>query len=187
MRLRRPITSWAARPLRPSWKGFFPAWPIPVIGLDHLAFIVAVGVAVGVAGLNLVIPALFIVGLRGRRGAARARRCVAGRRNAGCTLGPRRRRDDCLGPFHRHAWVWTALFVAAGLIHGYAFGESIYGAEASPLVAYLVGLIVVQSVLATVVALIARRSGAAAVEPRLAGAAIAGIGLAILAGQLLPA
>ena len=33
----------------------------PVIGLDHLAFIVAVGVAVGVAGLNLAIPALFIV------------------------------------------------------------------------------------------------------------------------------
>src|SRR6185436_5259329 len=32
----------------------------PVIGLDHLAFIVAVGVAVGVAGLNLIIPALFI-------------------------------------------------------------------------------------------------------------------------------
>src|SRR5216683_2935674 len=33
----------------------------PVIGLDHLAFIVAVGVAVGIAGLNLAIPALFIV------------------------------------------------------------------------------------------------------------------------------
>ena len=75
----------------------------------------------------------------------------------------------------------------AGLVHGYAFGESIYGAEASPLAAYLVGLVVVQAVLATAVALIARRSGAAAVEPRLAGAAIAGIGLAILAGQLLPA
>jgi len=158
----------------------------PVIGLDHLAFIVAVGVAVGVAGLNLIIPALFIAAsaagvalhvrgttLPGGEILVALSVLVAG---AAIALGRSMR-----------AWVWTALFVAAGLVHGYAFGESIYGAEASPLVAYLVGLVVVQSVLATVVALIARRSGAAAVEPRLAGAAIAGIGLAILAGQLLPA
>ena len=158
----------------------------PVIGLDHLAFIVAVGVAVGVAGLNLIIPALFIaasaagvalhvrgVTLPGGEMLVALSVLVAG---AVIALGRSMR-----------AWVWTALFVAAGLVHGYAFGESIYGAEASPLVAYLVGLVVVQSVLATVVALIARRSGAPAVEPRLAGAAIAGIGLAILAGQVLPA
>jgi urease accessory protein len=158
----------------------------PVIGLDHLAFIVAVGVAVGVAGLNLIIPALFIVA--SAAGVALHVRGVALPGGemlvalsvlvAGVAIAWGR---------SMHAWAWTALFVAAGLFHGYAFGESIYGAEASPLVAYLVGLIVVQSVLATVVALIARRSGTAAVEPRLAGAAIAGIGLAILAGQLLPA
>jgi urease accessory protein len=79
------------------------------------------------------------------------------------------------------------LFAVAGLIHGYAFGESIYGAEASPLAAYLIGLAVIQAVLATAVAFFARRFSAAALEPRLAGAAIAGIGLAILAGQVLPA
>ena len=32
----------------------------PVIGLDHLAFIVAMGVAAGVATLNLAIPVVFI-------------------------------------------------------------------------------------------------------------------------------
>src|SRR5262245_54518391 len=32
----------------------------PLIGIDHLAFIVAVGLAVGMAGLSMLIPALFI-------------------------------------------------------------------------------------------------------------------------------
>ena len=31
------------------------------------------------------------------------------------------------------AW-WMAVFVAAGLFHGYTYGDSIYGAEAAPLV-----------------------------------------------------
>ena len=74
----------------------------------------------------------------------------------------------------------------AGFAHGYAFGESIFGAEASPLAAYLVGLVIVQAAIATGVAVLAWRSAAAAVQSRLAGAAIAGIGIAILAGQLLP-
>ena len=32
----------------------------PVIGADHLAFLIAVGVAVGVGGLNLALPVLFV-------------------------------------------------------------------------------------------------------------------------------
>jgi urease accessory protein len=36
-----------------------------------------------------------------------------------------------------------ALFVMVGLIHGYALGESIYGAERTPLAAYPVGLAVI--------------------------------------------
>ena len=40
------------------------------------------------------------------------------------------------------------LFAMAGLVHGYALGESIVGAESTPLGAYLVGLLVVQSLLA---------------------------------------
>jgi urease accessory protein len=40
------------------------------------------------------------------------------------------------------------LLAVAGLVHGYALGESIVGAEPEPLGAYLVGLLVVQSLLA---------------------------------------
>jgi urease accessory protein len=167
-------------------EGFLSGLAHPVIGLDHLAFIVAVGLVAGVAGLNLAIPALFIVtssiGVAAHmRGVTLpgAEIMVALSVLIGGTM-------IALGR-SLQAWIWAALFVAAGLVHGYAFGESIFGAEASPLAAYLAGLAVIQAALATAVVLMARRSSAAATEPRLAGAAIAGIGIAILAGQLLPA
>jgi len=158
----------------------------PVIGLDHLAFVVAVGVAVGVAGLSLALPALFIaasmVGVAIHVGGATlpgAEALVAlSVMVAGLMLALGR---------SLQAWLWALLFAIGGLLHGYAFGESIFGAEATPLVAYLIGLAAIQTVLATAVAWLARRSAREAVEPRLAGAAIAGVGLAILAGQFLPA
>ena len=158
----------------------------PVIGLDHLAFIVAMGVAVGVAGLSLAIPLLFVAAsavgvalhVRGLQLPVVELVVAASVLVAGATIALGR---------SVQAWVWGALFAVAGLFHGYAFGESIFGAEQTPLAGYLAGLVIVQAALATVVALVARRGGAGAIQPRLAGATIAGIGLAILAGQLFPA
>jgi urease accessory protein len=43
--------------------------------------------------------------------------------------------------------VSLVLAVAAGFFHGYAYGEAVIGAEATPLAAYLVGLALVQSML----------------------------------------
>ncbi|MBA3477539.1 MAG: HupE/UreJ family protein, partial [Lautropia sp.] len=40
-----------------------------------------------------------------------------------------------------------ALAVAAGLLHGHAFGEAVIGAEATPLLAYLAGLAVIQALM----------------------------------------
>ena len=80
------------------------------------------------------------------------------------------------------------LFVLVGLIHGYALGESIFGAERTPLAAYLIGLAGIQSAVAlaamTVARIIARKDEA---KLRLVGAGIAGIGLAVLVQQLIPA
>ena len=81
------------------------------------------------------------------------------------------------------------LFALAGLLHGYALGESIYGAEPTPLYAYLLGLAVIQSAVAlaamSVAQLIAKKS--ADLSPlRLVGAGIAGIGLAVLMQQIIP-
>jgi urease accessory protein len=55
-----------------------------------------------------------------------------------------------------HFGSWMALFIVAGFFHGYAYSESIYGAESTPLAAYLTGLVVVQTILTVGVALITR-------------------------------
>jgi urease accessory protein len=82
------------------------------------------------------------------------------------------------------------LFVLVGLTHGYALGESIYGAERTPLTAYLIGLAVIQSAIALAAMTIARGVTRLSGEPstlRLIGAGIAGIGLALLVQQIIPA
>jgi urease accessory protein len=82
-----------------------------------------------------------------------------------------------------------ALFAGVGIIHGYALGESIYGAEPTPRYAYLSGLAVSQGTIALAAAhltrLLAQRSPD--VSPlRLVGAGIVGIGLAVLMQQVIP-
>ena len=167
-------------------QGLFSGLGHPIIGIDHLAFLVAMGIVVGVAGLSLVIPLLFIIAsalgvalhvsgitLPIAELVVATSVLVAG---AAIATGGRPR-----------AWAWLALFSIAGLFHGYAFGESIFGAERTPLIAYLLGLVIVQGALATGVAMLSRRASADNVRPRLAGAVIAGIGIAVLAGQLFPA
>ena len=80
-----------------------------------------------------------------------------------------------------------ALFVLVGLIHGYALGESIFGAERTPLAAYLVGLAVIQSVVALAAMALARAFARSdAVRLRLIGADIVSIGLAVLVQQMVP-
>jgi urease accessory protein len=82
-----------------------------------------------------------------------------------------------------------ALFAAVGLLHGYALGESIYGAEPTPLYAYLLGLAVIQSAVVLGAMIVARMMWRRSDDHsplRLTGAGIAGIGLAILVQQIVP-
>jgi len=159
----------------------------PVIGLDHLAFLIAVGVAVGVGGLNLVLPVLFVAAsaigvaihvngfsLPGSELIVALSVVIVGALVASGRAVP--------------LAAWGALFGLAGLTHGYAYGESIFGAEPTPLGAYLLGLVVIQSLLAVGVAMLWRKAGlnVSAVAPRLAGAVVVGIGLAAVIGQLIP-
>src|SRR5262245_42249836 len=122
----------------------------PVIGIDHLAFIVAVGLAVGVAGLSLAMPVVFVVAsalgvaihvgganLPGAELVVAASVILAG----GLLAAGNAARGSLV--------MWGALFAVAGLFHGYAYGESIFGAERTPLGAYLIGLVIVQTAIAT--------------------------------------
>ena len=160
----------------------------PIIGLDHLAAVLAVGalaathragvalalgyvvamivgVAIHLQGVTLTgaefLVALSVILL----GVLLTRKSVV---KSGALLG---------------------LFALAGLLHGYVMGESIVGAEQAPLAAYLIGLTIIQSAIAAG-AMYAANFVLARREPltlRLAGATIAGIGVAILVQQIVPA
>lgn len=168
-------------------EGFLSGIGHPIIGADHLAFLLAIGIAVGIGGLNLALPALFVLAsaigvmlhVNGINLPSAEIAVALSVLLAGFLIA--RGRVLSVGS-------WAALFAVAGLFHGYAFGESIVGAEKSPLQAYLVGLIFIQSALAVATALFMRSRGAAvsALAPRLAGAAIGGVGLTALIGQLIP-
>ena len=158
----------------------------PIIGPDHLAFLVAIGVAVGVGGLSFATPFLFLVAMASGVAAhvaafniPAAEMIVALSVIVAGVLLALDRRIPASG--------WAAIFSIAGFFHGYAYGESIYGAETTPLAAYLVGLVAVQTVLVLAIAFATRTAWkVSAIGPRLVGAAICGVGLTVLVGQIIP-
>ena len=159
----------------------------PVIGLDHLAFIVAARLFAAVAGMSLFAPLLFVVGSLVGVGLhlmlldlPAAEIVIAASVLAGGWLLARGRAVES------HMLVF-ALFLVVGVFHGYAFGEAIVGSEQTPLIAYLAGLAAIQSAIALGVYFLVRSRGWAveAMQPRLAGAAIVGVGITFLAGQLV--
>lgn len=158
----------------------------PVIGLDHLAFIVGAGLMAGVAGRAWSGPLFFVAG--GLAGAVL---------HLGGADIPFVELAICLSVlavaaalFARRAGpppLFAGLLAIAGVLHGYAYAESIIGAEPGPLYAYLAGFSVIQYVIAAGAALIAARlvgreetGGAPAL--RLAAIVIAIVGVLPFAG-----
>jgi urease accessory protein len=160
----------------------------PIIGLDHFAAVIAVACLASVHRAGWLLVAGFVVAMIAGaaihvRGATvpAAEIMVA---LSVITLGMVLLRDRSLP-----AGVALGLFAAVGLIHGYSLGESIYGAESSPLVAYFIGLAAIQTAVALAAmfgarTVLQRQSGILTL--RLAGAGIAGIGLAVLMQHVIP-
>lgn len=119
----------------------------PVIGIDHLAAIVGVGMLAALMGRGPSVVLAFSVAMVAGVGIHLAGVSLpAGEFLVGLTtlaIGALVILRRSMG-----TGLAAALFAVAGLVHGYALGESIIGAEASPLLAYLLGLLVVQSVIA---------------------------------------
>lgn len=164
----------------------------PIIGPDHLAFIVALGIAAAlVRGAPALIAAFVAMSTAGvlfhlaKLDVPMSESLVALTVIlAGAALIWSR-------SMARPAWL--ALAAAAGLLHGYAFGESIIGAERTVLGAYLIGIAVVTAVIAAVVMWLAQRAFAnestdsAATFPRsrIAGIVLGGIGALLFIGTLV--
>ena len=117
----------------------------PVIGLDHFAFlVVAMLLSCALKGTaRFLVPLAFVGATLGgtalHLGAANipmSETLVALSVVIGGVLALTRR--------YPGAFALSAIFAVSGILHGYAYGESIVGAETTPLLAYLIGFAAVQ-------------------------------------------
>jgi urease accessory protein len=156
----------------------------PIIGPDHLAFILAAGLLAAPRARGLLLPVAFVVGSflgsllhLGGASLPAGEIVVAGSvLLLGLLLVLQARINDGL---------FAALLALAGLFHGYAFGESIFGAEQTPLVSYLIGLGIIEYALSAGTVLVWRmlQRRHTALLPRLsriAGAGVAAVGAVFL-------
>ncbi|MEA2976976.1 MAG: urease accessory protein [Alphaproteobacteria bacterium] len=169
-------------------EGFLSGLGHPILGLDHLAAIVAVGciAASQTRGAMLVVGFVtaMMAGTAAHVGEATIPASEILVALSVIVLG------SVMLLRSLSSGMALALFALAGFFHGYALGESIAGAEPTPLYAYLAGLAIIQSGIALAAVTIVRGwSVRPAFEParlRLVGAGIVGIGLAVLAQQIVP-
>jgi len=169
--------------------GFLSGFAHPVIGIDHFAFLLAVGLLASAASTPFLSPLVFV-------GAAL---CGTAIHLASIDLPLAELFVACsvvvvgaLVFIYRRLSAIHLLGVSAlaGIYHGYAYGESIVGAEQSPLLAYLVGLAAVQCVIAIGVigGMRALENRATHLRPyglRVGGALVTSIGLFFVARNLL--
>lgn len=198
MNLWKSLTFWAVifslfLPISPVWAhhmtggelpntflaGFISGLTHPVIGLDHLASIVAVAV---LRPAGILIPIGFILST---------------------TLGTGLHLLGLELPFlelviassvllfggflllkEQPDFLLTELLtIGAGLFHGYAYGEAIFGAETTPLISYLVGFSLIQAGIAIGTFWVVKNLSAQSYKP--IGFIICGIGFSFVFNQVI--
>lgn len=115
----------------------------PIIGIDHLAFIMGVGLMAQLVARTALLPLLFVAGT-----VVGCFLHVQGYDLPWSELVIAASVVVAAGILATHARVpiiiLSGLFVVAGAFHGYAYGESIIGAERAPLASYVVGFAAIQ-------------------------------------------
>ena len=131
-------------------QGLLSGFGHPVIGVDHLAAIVGVGILAALAGRSAAVVLAFSVAVIAGVGLHLSRIDLPA---SELFVGLTTLLIGALVILRQSMSAGRALllFAIAGLVHGYALGESIVGAEASPLMAYLLGLLVMQTAIGVVV------------------------------------
>ncbi len=168
----------------------------PLLGFDHLFFVLAMGVAAAFTGARLLSPAAYIAAMLAGCGAVAAGLVVPGI-EAVVVLSLLALGGLILSGRTLGAGAAMAVFAGFGLFHGAAFGGSIAGQEGgvggAVMLGYLIGLAAVQYALAIGAGWMATQllgaTTAQAVNARLAGAMVAGVGaflaLEMIEGPLL--
>ena len=161
----------------------------PIIGLDHLAFVIGVGLLALMLGHRHTLPLAFI----GATIAGVAVHLAAISLPAVETiiaLSVLLIGVVAISGKTLPVALLAAMFAVAGLFHGFAYGEAIFGAETTPLLAYFLGFAVIQYVIAVGVGYavqgFADLTEKATTNIRIAGGMVAGVGLVFVAEALMP-
>ncbi|WP_346293711.1 HupE/UreJ family protein [Sphaerothrix gracilis] len=168
-------------------QGFLSGMGHPVIGLDHLAFVITAGLMAVAVGRGLMVPVSFVLAsllgtglhLMGLNLPAPEFVISASVLAFGALLAMKSQ---------PHTGIVAGLALLAGIFHGYAYGEAVVGAEMMPLAAYLLGFATVQMAIALLAYGMADRltgSRGKSLGLRFAGFALAGVGAAFLSGVVL--
>jgi urease accessory protein len=125
------------------WQGLLSGLGHPIIGIDHFAFVIGVGVISYWVGRIALLPLLFVAGtvvgcvvhLQGFDMPGSEAAIAASLFVLAAVIVMRE---------NFSAGVIAILFAVAGMLNGYAYGESIVGAEPAPLGAYFIGFALIE-------------------------------------------
>jgi len=170
------------------FEGFLSGLAHPVIGVDHLAFIIAIGLVAALKPQGWLIPISFVLSAMLGTGihllgvSLPVVELIVSTSILlfGILLAIKN---------SPNVLVMVALSAVAGLFHGYAYGEAIFGAQTTALVAYLCGFTVIQLVISGAAFFVGQKvlNGDFAnlsTNLRSAGLVICGVGAAFLASNI---
>lgn len=129
------------------FEGFLSGMGHPVIGLDHFAFVVAIGLIAAGIKRGILIPISFAIAAMVGTGIHLASMDLPLPEIAiafsvlafGVMVAMKQKLN---------APTLAIIAAVAGIFHGYAYGETIVGAEMTPLIAYLAGFTAIQMAIA---------------------------------------
>ena len=159
----------------------------PVVGLDHLTFMLVIGLVAALANASLRVIGCFVVASlvgivvhAANFDFAYSEQLVAfSVILAGLLL---------LMGYGSKRSIWLPFAVIAGLVHGYAFGETILGANLDVTAAYTAGvlgvLVAITVAIMLVISKVLKVSDAQSIPVRAAGGVFAMIGIYLLIGLL---
>jgi urease accessory protein len=164
------------------FQGFMSGIAHPLIGIDHFAFILSVGLLAATQQKGVFIPISFVLAAMLGTGIH-----LAGFNTSGVELwvsGSVLLFGVLLSMKNRpNTTVIVLLSAIAGIFHGYAYGESIFGADSTPLFAYLLGFTVIQLLVIMVIFTLGKKilSG----QSQSLGLVLSGVGLAFLSSEII--
>lgn len=170
-------------------EGFLSGLGHPVIGIDHLVFVVAIGLLAALSRTNaFIMPVGFVI--------ATALGTIIHLQSVNLPIPELVIAASVLimGIFLTqkdpiNLTLLTAVSAIAGIFHGYAYGEAIVGAETTALGAYLLGFCGIQLVISAIAYFCSKSIVAqprqSALWLRFAGFTISGIGFAFVTNNIL--